>query len=353
MTVASQSCPSIVIAGSFSYVSTTMGLANGFEAMGWKVYPIDPGSFSIKSDSLVARVYKRLCKHVSRRQYNQAIRDCVLSVKPTVFLTVKGSNISRETLELIRSAGTTTINYYPDSHFKHPGLDEALFSLYDRFYTTKSYQVDYLNRLLGSDRVELLHHGYLPPFHKPPVTVPGEKYTADIVYIGNHSLEKERWLAAIKQRVPTARMKIHGNRWAHCASKNILGPSICNGPVYGSDYAAAIHSSKINLGIHMGILDQTGWYDLVSTRTFEIPASKGFMLHVDNDEVRQLFSPGIEIDLFKDLDELCEKIEFYLSHDELRHEMLERAYQRCVPAYSYDERARVIADSLFSIPAVG
>ena len=37
------------------------------------------------------------------------------------------------------------------------------------------------------------------------------------------------------------------------------------------------------------------------------------------------------------------KIDFYLANDKLREEMVEKAYQRCVPAYSYDERAKVIA----------
>ena len=39
----------------------------------------------------------------------------------------------------------------------------------------------------------------------------------------------------------------------------------------------------------MGVADETQWKDLVSTRTFEIPACKGFMLHVDNSEVREFF----------------------------------------------------------------
>jgi hypothetical protein len=325
-----------------------MGLANGFEAMGWKVYPIDLGSFSIKSESLVARIYKRLRKPVSIQQYNQAIRDCVSAMKPTAFLTVKGSNVSRETLEFIRAAGIASINYYPDAHFNHPGVDESLFSFYDRFYTTKSFQVDYLKRLLDPDRIEFMHHGFLQTFHTPPVTEPSEKFSTDIVYIGNHSLEKERWLAAIQQSAPKAQMKIYGNRWGNNASKKILGPSICCGPVYGSDYAAAIYGAKINLGIHMGVLDQSGWYDLVSTRTFEIPACKGFMLHIDNSEIRQLFTPGVEIDVFNNVDELCEKIDLYLSHNDLRLNMVESAFKRCVPAYSYDERARAIAKWILS-----
>ncbi len=65
------------------------------------------------------------------------------------------------------------------------------------------------------------------------------------------------------------------------------------------------------------------WEDLVSTRTFDIPTCKGFMLHIDNPEVRELFEPGREIDLFASEDALIAKIEHYLARAMLRGEMIE------------------------------
>ncbi|HET6513543.1 MAG TPA: glycosyltransferase [Thermodesulfovibrionales bacterium] len=239
------------------------------------------------------------------------------------------------------------VNYFPDCRMSYPGFDESILCGYDRIFTTKSFHVDYLKDRLGPDKVQFLHHGYMTGVHAPP-DLSAPLFNTDILYIGNHSLEKESWLFSVKRRFPRLRIKIFGNRWqnAHCST--ILGESVTGGPVYGRDYAAAIHSAKINLGIHMGITDSSGWYDRVSTRTFEIPACKGFMLHVDNEEVRQLFVPGVEIDVFKNIEELFEKIEYYLVRDDIRREMVERAYNRCVPAYSYDARARVIADWLLS-----
>jgi spore maturation protein CgeB len=82
------------------------------------------------------------------------------------------------------------------------------------------------------------------------------------------------------------------------------------------------------------------WEDLVSTRTFEIPAAKCFMLHIDNEEVRDLFNPGSEIDVFSSGEQLSNQIDFYLARPDLRAKLIERAYRRCVPAYSYDARAQ-------------
>jgi hypothetical protein len=296
-----------------------------------------------------ARIVSRLKLPLTIRRYNKAILEAVRLAKPSFFLTVKGSYITAETLASVRRLGIFTINYYPDFHFNYPGVCEADFGYYDLFITTKSFQVDYLIRKLGADHVAFLHHGYVAGFHEPPAQVKPPAEAADIVYIGNHSKEKEHWLRIVKKRFPEANFKIYGNRWDSIADKEMFGPSIMGVPVHGRDFAKAIFSAKINLAIHMGMVGNRDWADLVSTRTFEIPACKGFMLHVDNQEIRQLFTPGAEIDVFKDVEELCEKIGFYLGHETIRREMCERAHKRCVPAYSYEERARAIADRLLLV----
>jgi spore maturation protein CgeB len=73
------------------------------------------------------------------------------------------------------------------------------------------------------------------------------------------------------------------------------------------------------------------------------------MLHIDNHEVRELFEPGREIDVFASEDELIEKITHYLGRPELRREMIERAYARCVPAYGYNARAVLISRVIASL----
>ena len=67
------------------------------------------------------------------------------------------------------------------------------------------------------------------------------------------------------------------------------------------------------------------------------------MLHIDNEEVRELFTPGVEIDVFSTAEELSEKVRFYLGRPDLREKMIERAYARAVPHYGYAERASTIS----------
>lgn len=334
----------MVIAAGNKYGSTTFGLAQGFRRHGWDVHEIDSNKFFSQYRSKLLKVLHRATLSFAVKDYNSQILEYVSIIKPNVFLTVKGSYLKKDTLAVIGQLGVLRINYYPDSRLAYAEVDQSTFNFYDQFITTKTFQVDYLKRVLGDDKVKFLHHGYVGSVHRPPINCSKSAYSTDVLYIGSHSAAKEKWLAKIVEKLPMVSLQIYGPRWGQVNKQSNLKSYIRPILLDPDSYATAVNNAKINLGIHMGVTDHSGWYDLVSTRTFEIPACKGFMLHVDNEEVRQLFTPGEEIDVFGNVAELCEKIKYYLAHEEIRKEMVERAYRRCVPAYSYDERARVIAD---------
>jgi spore maturation protein CgeB len=67
------------------------------------------------------------------------------------------------------------------------------------------------------------------------------------------------------------------------------------------------------------------------------------MLHVDNDEVRALYEPGREIDVFAGEEQMIDRIGYYLAHETERAAIAEAGHVRCVPAYSLEARAAEIA----------
>jgi len=339
---------SVLIACDSWFGSTGYGIAQGFRKLGWDVFEVNPVRYIPDYSSKLLRGIKRIIKPMTVTEYNQQNLKTVKLQKPDLFLTVKGAYLQSSTLQELTDMGVPTVNYYPDYHFSYKGVvDQAVFSFYTHFFTTKSFQINYLEKLLGSEKVSFLPHGYVSEVHKPAYNSSikhPEKSLTDLVYIGTYDKQKEEWFAAIKKRFPQQQFKIYGESWLQKAKSPLLKESIVGQGVYGSAYARTIQSAKINLAIHMGMGDKTGWQDLVSTRTFEIPACKGFMLHVDNEEVRTLFKPEKEIGVFSDTDSLAEQIEYYLSNEPDRFNCIENAYQRCVPAYSYDTRAKSMID---------
>jgi spore maturation protein CgeB len=106
--------------------------------------------------------------------------------------------------------------------------------------------------------------------------------------------------------------------------------------VNGDLYALAIACTKINIGLLSEIRPGASSGDLTTSRTFEIPACGGFMLHERTAEVLEFFSEDVEIACFGSVDELIDKVRHYLGRDDLRERMRSAAHERCVAHYSVD-----------------
>jgi hypothetical protein len=334
--------PSMMIAGNLISYSTGAGLAQGFRALGWDVAEVSVHDALITSDQRTLRLAAKATLRLAIGHYNRAILAQATRIRPSVMLTVKGLYIQPETIRALRQLNIRTVNFYPDYKFEYPGFDEAWLLDYDLVATTKSFQVDYLAARMGADRVAMVHHGYVPDLHRrrvPAGEVPN--YLWDIAYVGNASVNKLAWLSEVARALPDASMIVVGNDWQRLAAGTPLERFVLGYPLVGDHFARVAEHSRINLAVHYGDAGSAhGWEDKVSTRTFEIPACGGFMLHIDNDEVRTLYEPGREIDTFEDVEDLIAKARHWLQNDDDRRVAAERGHARAVPAYSLEARAR-------------
>ncbi len=257
-----------------------------------------------------------------------------------------GTELGSEQLRRIKATGARTALFYPDFHFEHRGVALASFAEFDHIFTTKTFHVDFLGQRFGAHRVHYVPHGYSSSVHFP---LYGElsdgEYEVDYQHVGLASAHKAGQLAALKAAQPNSSMRLVGAYWEKFCTGTPLAASLGGPSQTGTAYSRLLQTARINVAVLMGS-DKTGWADKVSTRSFEIPASRGFMLHEDNDEIREFFEPGAEIDVFSSIHELIEKSGFYLARPDLRARMIERAHARCVPAYSYDARAEQIHKTL-------
>ena len=340
----------ILFAGDFWFGASDFGLAQGFRRLGIEVHELTAARFLVGYQNIALKPLARMVNNIGVREYNKEIIGSARQLKPSIFITVKGNYVKPSTLNFLNKAGIKTVNFYPDFRFTYASIDQSTFPLYSLFVTTKSFHLPYLKQQLGAEKVRFLHHGYSSDVHQPPLSeAPRSRESVDILYVGTYTKAKENWLSGVRNRFPKLNIQIFGHGWKHAVTDKALASCIQGRAIYGMNYAWAVNQAKINLAIHMGAADKTGWEDLVSTRTFEIPACKGFMLHVDNEEVRQLYMPGEEIDVFGNEESLYQQIDFYLNNPEMRERMIERAYKKCVPAYSYDARAATLRDWIFEV----
>jgi spore maturation protein CgeB len=279
------------------------------------------------------------------REYNEIVLETAAEWEPDVVLAFKAPYVTADTLRRLRARGVKLYNYYPDtSVFAHgPWLPDALAE-YDCVFFTKHFGEADARRRISVREACFVPHGYDPDVHRPwPLSARDvEHYGHDVIVIATYTPSKERLLAELLARVPGLDLRIWGNQWrARCRSSAVRA-HVAGSAVSGSTYARAIRAARINLAIMSGQATGASQGDDTTTRTYEIPACGGFMLHERSTELRALFEEGTEVGCFDTPDELVERIRYYLAHDDERMAMARAGHERCVPAYSYDTRMQTV-----------
>ena len=331
----------IILAGEFWFGSTGAGLAHGLRNAGNIVFEADMRHYFPASTNPASKIAFRMLNRQFINSYKRHIRNLAVQGGNEILITIKGSFLDPGILSDLREKGLFLVNFYPDVAFDHPGFQADWLAGYDLIATTKAFQLDYLATNYGAEKIAFVPHGYSTLVHRPHAFPSDDSaFDYDLAYIGNASAHKAKLLAAIAEAFPDKLFLLAGGGWEQYVQGTALQSCVRMGPIVGDQYADVITRSRINLAVHYGPAGSHGWEDSVSTRSFEIPACGGFMLHVDNPEIRGLFKEGEEVVLFSDPVDAIAKIHHYLVHTDQRMAIARRGYQRCVPAYSLDARAK-------------
>lgn len=266
--------------------------------------------------------------------------------RPHLFLAIKGAFIPARTLQRLGEMGIVRINWYPDVSFTvHSRYLPHSLPLYDWVFTTKTFGIKDMREKLGITNTSLLLHGYDPEIHRPQDLSEEERhrYGCDASFIGTWSPKKQRYLEQVVENLPELKLRVWGNQWEN-ALPGPLEEAIEGTEIIGREYAKAIRASKINIAILSERRAGASSGDLITSRTFHIPASGGFMLHERTEEVLEVYEEGEEIACFDSPEELVQKIRGLVDADQKREEMTRRGRESCVPAHSLDERVKAVIE---------
>ena len=108
---------------------------------------------------------------------------------------------------------------------------------------------------------------------------------------------------------------------------------------YYTELGRVYHFSKINLNITLPSIE-TG----APLRIFDIMSYGGFVLSNYQKDFDTLFTPGKDIAVFHDLEELKEQAAYYLSHEEERMAVAARGYQTVNRLYTYEHQLQKMLD---------
>ncbi len=328
----------VLFLGENWYGSCARACCYALRRLGCDVSDIDIQTIQPQWRKISSRAMLRALSRVISDEYNSLILDTAASFKPDFVLAFKAAETRAETLQELRKQGIALYNYYPDtSAFAHRGFLAEALPEYDCVFFTKRFGERDVRDRLHLRAARFLPHGYDSELHYPQQLSQKDikQYGCDVGVIATYTKHKENLLNELVSQYPEIDLQIWGNQWERCQAV-ALKKYIQASPLNGSSYAKAIRAFRINLAIMSGKVTGASMGDETTTRTYEIPACGGFMLHERSAEVGELFAEGKEIECFDGTAELVEKITHYMAHPEKREAIARAGHARCVPAYSYD-----------------
>ena len=270
---------------------------------------------------------------------SQAVEAKAEQFAPDLALALAQAPLTRQTLKRLERRGVVTAMWFVED-YKLFTYWRAFAPCYDIFAVIQKEPL--LSELAagGQPNAFYLPLAALPDFHAPQKPDPAaqRKYGAQLSFLGAGYPNRR---AAFRQ-LRHLDFKIWGSDWdgddslaAHVQQK---------GARISPEEAVRIYSaSQINLNLHSSVqgreLVPPG--DFVNPRTFELAACGAFQL-VDRRELMPELFTDDELAGFSNIEELLEKIDYFLARPEERAAFAERGRQRVLRDHTYHKRMETL-----------
>lgn len=293
--------------------------------------------------SFPLKVLRRFIRPLGAANYNQAVAHHLDNPALDFVLVFKGMLLNPETLAAFRQRNIPLYCFYPDVSFGAHGSNIAHCLVhYDCVFTTKGFHLhdeQWRSRLRD---IKLVRHGFDPEVHRSIQisTAVHQHYDCDVSFVGCWSPKKERLVEALIAGLPHVQLRLWGPGWNRAAGARRFWTGR---GAYGDELAMIYQCSKINLGLLSEQAADTTSGDQTTVRTWQIPASGGFLLHEATAELAQFLEPGKEVATFENAMDLPGLVKQYLAEPETRARITAAGHQRCVRGqYTYAAAAELI-----------
>ncbi len=265
---------------------------------------------------------------------NRDLVEMVKKEKPKYLFAQKAETIYPSTVDAIKALGTVTINFYNDLMGDWPVIHK-IAPHYDFFFSQDHVVLKKLWHEMNLKNCFYMTHAAEPL--PDPFTDRHNEYPVSFIGTYNPAIypNREKYLMAIKD------LGLH--IWGNDEWKNTALRECFHGRAHGDERFDIYRKSKIVIDINWDFLLAEG----LSNRPFEVTGC-GAMFITDEvrADIRRAYKEGEEVVLFKNEDELKEKVKYYLEHDQERERIALAGYQRTVADHTYDKKIEQIVDTI-------
>lgn len=310
-----------------------------FSRMGYECRVFDYRQGAVFTNETLRRMISRFpvlrfLKKWRVARTNQLLLQLVREYKPKYLFAQKGEHVYPKTIEEIKKMGVITLNFYNDLMNQWNAIVK-IAPVYDYFFNQCHVVLRRLWNELCLKNCFYLAHSSEPILEDK--LIKNKKY--NISFIGTYNPKiypnREKYLTAIKD----LGLYIWGSEgWGSMPLKDSF-----HGRSYGDQRLDIYANSKMVIDINWEDFPAEG----LSNRPFEVAGCGAlFMTDETRADIRRAYAEGQEVILFKNENDLREKVQYYLEHDEEREKIAIAGYRRTVKDHTYDKRIEQMMDTL-------
>ena len=272
---------------------------------------------------------------------SQAVLAKAETFGPDLVLSMAQAPLNRAALKRLRRDGVATAMWFVED-CRLFTYWRAFASYYDFFAVIQKESFLEQLKAMGGCQAFYLPLAMHPSIHRPLEldAVEKRRFGSDLSFLGAGYPNRR---LAFRQLL-SYNFKIWGTEWE---DEPLLAPCLQRqGERIPTDDAVRIfNASKINLNLHSSIHTDklVSGGDFVNPRTFELAGCRAFQLADRRSLLPDLFGEN-ELAVFENMEDLREKIDYYLGDEAARQEMAERSWQRALAEHTYVRRMRTLLD---------
>ncbi|WP_027722719.1 CgeB family protein [Maridesulfovibrio zosterae] len=272
---------------------------------------------------------------------SQAVLAKAETFEPDLVLAMAQAPLTHQALKRLRRDNVKTAMWFVED-FRLFTYWQSFAPFYDIFAVIQKEPFFSELNQIGVNNVLYLPLAAHPDFHKPVELTPMDmrKYGGDVSFMGAGYPNRRMAFRKLIHH----NLKIWGSEWE---GDHVLEPYLQLGGrrVTSEECVKIFNGSKINLNLHSSIQadELISGGDFINPRTFELAACGAFQLVDKRSLMTEAFAEG-ELAFFDSLEDLDEKINFYLSRPQERKNYAEKARKRVLKEHTYTSRMQTLID---------
>lgn len=166
------------------------------------------------------------------------------------------------------------------------------------------------------------------------IEIPDSKIYADIINTRITELDRIGILNMLAEQ-----WKV--DLYTNSKTDELTGVNILGTVDYRNEMPQVFRKSKINLNMTLRSITSG-----IPLRALDICGSGGFLISNYQPEFEEYFNVGKEIVLYESQEDLKDKVQYYLTHDEERVDIAAAGYRKVKECFSYENMVEILLDSI-------